>query len=108
MPIDSNLNKNKYATRFKKVYDPPNPDDMIKYEQTIPWTYTAIADGETVIIIPELIGAERIVQIEKETKPMFETDFSFNNNTGQITLLNGITMAKDESLFILYALLITS
>lgn len=106
--LQSNQSSLKYATRFKKVYYPPNPDDMIKYEQNLPFEYTAAADGETVIILTQLIGALRILQIEKEIKPMAATDFSFNNNTGQISLLNGQEMAKDETLYGIYVKLITS
>ena len=81
---------------------------MIKYEKVLPYSYTAVADGETVIILTALIGALRITQIEKEIKPMLSTDFSFNTNTGQINLLNGISMAAGETIFILYAILMTT
>jgi hypothetical protein len=104
----SNLSKDKYATRFKKLYYPENEDPMIKYEQVIPWEYTASTDGETVIIIPELVGALRLTQIEKEIKPIKEADYSFNSSSGQINLLNGVSMAAGETLFILYVKLVTS
>lgn len=106
--IRTNLSNAKYATRFKKIFDPPNEDLMVKYEQLLEWQYTAAAEGETVIIIPDLIGVERIAQIEKEIKPLFTADYSFNTNTGQITLLNGVEMTPGETLFILYAVLITA
>jgi hypothetical protein len=108
----SNLSNEKYSTRFKKVFNPENPDDMIKYEANFEVQYTATASivlgGETVIIIPELVGALKIIQIEKETKPMFKTDYSFNSNDGRINLLNGYGLEDGESLFIIYAKLITS
>lgn len=106
----SNLNGEKYATRFSKVYFPENEDPMIKYEKVLPWTYTAAADGETVIVITSLIGSLRITQIEKEIKPMDGNgvDFSFNSSNGQINLLGGISMMTGEKLFILYSVLVTS
>lgn len=105
--LQSNQSDIKYATRFKKIYNPPNPDDMIRYEQPLEYQYTAAADGETVIILPALIG-NRIVQIEKEIKPVFTANYTFNPNNGQITLLNGVVLDAGESLFIIYAVLITS
>lgn len=103
----SNLSNNKFSTRFKKVYNPINPDDMIRYEQVLETQYTAVNDGETVVILSELINM-RVVQIEKEIKPMAMSDFGFNTNNGQINLLNGVTLSAGESLFILYSKLITS
>ena len=97
-----------YATRYKKIYTQVNPDNMIYYEKVLQVQYTAAVDGETVIILSGLINALRITQIEKEIKPMFTSDFSFNATNGQITLLNNVSMAAGESLFILYAVLITS
>ncbi len=96
----------KYATRYKRVEN--DPDDMVKYEQTLDTEYTAGADGENVIILLGLAGiGARIIQIERELKPIFRTDYSFNANAGQINLLNGVTMAAGETLFIIYAILIT-
>jgi len=105
--LQSNLSNEKYSTRFKKVYFPLNIDDMIRYEQVLETQYTAVNDGETVVILAELIGA-RVVQIEREIKPMAMTDFGFNVNLGRINLLNGVALSAGESLFILYSKLITS
>lgn len=98
----SNLGNTVYATRFKKLTDNENEDDMVKYEQTLEWQYIAGADGETVIIIPELIGI-RIVQIEKSIQPLLKANYTFNKNTGRITLLNEVSMSAGEPLYILYA-----
>ena len=105
--LQSNLSSDKYSTRFKKVFNPPNPEEMIKYEQIFETQYTAVNDGETVIILSELIGA-RVVQIEREIKPMAMTDFGSNVALGRINLLNGVALSARESLFILYSKLITS
>lgn len=107
--LQSNLSFDKYATRFKKIYYPENENPMIRFEQVLSYTYTAAADGESVIIIPAMIGALRITQIEKEIKPLDGTvDFGFNSSNGQTNLLNGLTLAAGEKLFYLYAVLITS
>ena len=84
-----------------------NDANMKFYEQTLEDQYTSIADGETVVVRPLLIG-NRIVQIEKETKPLYETDFLFNPSTGTITLQGGVTVDNGQTLFIIYAKTITS
>jgi len=106
--LQSNLSNIKHATRFKKVFYPENEDPMIRYEKVLEVQYTALADGETSVIIPALIGAIRITQIEKEIKPMSTADFSFNPTNGQVNLLNSVSLSAGESLFILYAVLVTS
>lgn len=102
----ANATSLKYATRYKRVEN--DPDEMVKYEQTLETQYTAGSDGENLIILLGLAGiGARIVQIERELKPIFKADYSFNANSGQINLLNGVTMAEGETLFIIYAILIT-
>ena len=105
--LQSNLGAIKYGTRFFKDYY-LQPDDMIKYERNIEYQYTAVADGENVIIIPALIGALRILHIVNEIKGMPVTDFSFNPNTGQVNLLNGVSLGSGQTLFIIYVVLVTS
>lgn len=100
----SDASGEKYATRFRQA---TNEDVMVKYESTEEWQYTAGADGETVAVIPALVGM-RVIQIERELKPMFSNDWGFNANSGQITLLNGVSMAFGETLFILYAKMVES
>jgi len=97
----------KYATRNQTVGNNINLEDMY-YEQNIGIDYTAASDGETVIIIPELANALRIVQLEKEIKPVLVANFSFNSPAGRINLLNGVTMSTGQTLFIIYAKLITA
>ena len=88
-----------YATRFKKT---TNQNNVIKYEQVLDIEYQAGADGENVIVLTALIGM-RIVQIEREIKPLYAADFSFNSYNGQINLLNGVQLSAGETLFIIYA-----
>ena len=88
-----------YATRFRKT---TNQDNVIKYEQNLEYQYTASADGENIIVINSLIGM-RVVQIEREIKPIYTTDYSFNSFNGQINLLNGVQLSSGETLFIIYA-----
>lgn len=94
----------KYATRQRTT---TNESNMKYYEQVLDDSYTASTDGETAIVRPLLIG-NRIVQIEKEIKPLFDGDFLFNPTTGTITLQGGITLGAGESLFIIYAKIIQS
>ncbi len=94
----------KYCTRERTH---TNDENMKYYEQNFEDQYTAVADGETSIVRPLLIG-NRIVQIEKETKPLYDTDFLFNPSTGTITLQNGVTLDNGQTLFIIYAVIKTS
>ena len=84
----------------------PNYNTMIKYEQSIEVQYVA-GGGETNVTISDLIG-NRIVQITREIKPMLVADFGFNANTGTITFNNGISLNNGETLFIIYAKVLTS
>ena len=105
--VQAYLGPVKYATRFNNSIL-THDDDMIKYERNIEYQYTAVADGENIIIIPALIGALRILSIVNEIRGMMTADYSFDPNTGQISLLNGITLGAGQTLFIVYTVLITS
>lgn len=94
----------KYATRERTT---TNDETMKYYEQNFEDQYTSAADGETVIVRTDLIG-NRIVQMEKETKPVNIGDFLFNPSTGTIALQNGATLDAGQTLFIIYAVIITS
>lgn len=108
--LDQNINRTannqniKYATRYRKE---TNESNMVKYEKVIEEEYTAGADGEVTISLPALAGA-RIVSIEREIRPLNKADYSFNNSSCILTLLNGHELAADEKLSILYAILVTS
>ena len=105
--LQSNLSNIKYATRSADASAYQN-DNMIKYEANYEYQYTAAADGEDTVIIPDLVGALRVLHIVNEIKGMAVTDFSFNSNTGQINLLNGITLTGGQTLFIIYVNMVTS
>lgn len=70
--------------------------------------YTASADNETIITLVELQGATvEILKVTLETKELLPTDYTFNNVTGIITLVNSITMSIGQALFVLYKKTIT-
>jgi PKD repeat protein len=94
----------KYATRERTT---TNEENMKYYEQILEDQYMASADGETVIVRPALIG-NRIVQIEKEIKPLYDADFLFNPASGSIALQGGLTLDAGQTLFIIYAVIIQS
>jgi len=69
------------------------------YQKTSSTSYTATADGETVITLIALQGKD-ILQIEREIKPLTTTEFIFNKANGVLTLQNSLSVG--ETLFILY------
>jgi hypothetical protein len=69
------------------------------YQKTSSTSYTATADGESVITFIALQG-KTILQIEKEIRPLLATEFSFNQQTGVLTLNDSLSVG--ETLFILY------
>lgn len=84
--------------------------DMGKYSQTYNASFLSNADGTTVIVPTDdngntLIGCT-IVQIEHEIKPYTSSDFSFDPQTGTLTLLNGNTCDKGQLLSIIYSKII--
>lgn len=72
-----------------------------QYLRTLSTSYTATTDLETVIYLPALTG-KSILQIENEIKPLKDTEFIWNSTTGTLTLLGGISLMIDQTLFILY------
>lgn len=91
-------------------YVPPMSEGM--YSVTLSTSFTSNQDGVTQITPLDinnnnLIGCD-IVQVEREIKPLFNTDWSWNKTTGVLTLLNGVTLDTDASLFILYSKIVTS
>lgn len=88
----------------------PPPAQVSQYSITYSTSYTSATDGVTTLTPldingHDLIGAD-IVQIEKEIKPMVNTDWSWNKVTGVLTLLNGNTVDEGMTLFIIYRKLI--
>lgn len=85
---------------------PPDPNKTTTmYEQVGNYQYTAGADGESTINLPDLIGKD-LVQIEKEIMPLKNNQWLWNKNSGQLTLQNGGQMSQGETLFILWSQMI--
>jgi hypothetical protein len=77
------------------------------YTVILSTSFTSNQDGTTQVTPLDinsnnLIGYD-IVQVEREIKPLFNTDWSWNKATGVLSLLNGKTIDAGESLFILYS-----
>ena len=68
--------------------------------------YTSNTSNLSTVTITDLIGCE-IITIEKEIKPLLISEYTFNSVSGTIALV-GITLDKNETLFILYKKLVTS
>ena len=66
--------------------------------------YTAEVDNIMVISLPAVKGFD-IMRINREIQPMNQSEYSWNKTDGVLTLARG--MAPGETLFILYAKLIT-
>lgn len=91
-------------------YVPPTASGI--YTVTLSTSFTSNQDGVTVLTPLDingnpLIGCD-IVQVEREIKPLFSSQWSWNKTTGVLTLLNGVTVDLDVSLFILYSKTVTS
>lgn len=87
------------------IVPPPNPATMLT--QVNGTNFTSGTDGTTVITPQDkdggsMIGVD-IVQIEREIKPMLFADWVWNKTTGILTLINGQTVDKDQTLFIIYS-----
>lgn len=107
---NSNTNPNNNPT---DPYIPPPNQHGNMYEQMIETIYTAGADGESVIALTKIdgttpLGTVRIVQIEKETKPIPPAGYIYNPTTSILTLLPGYEMYAGQTLFVLYAQTITA
>jgi len=102
--IKANEGKYKYATREK---NPTNEDNMIYYSEDFSTEYIAANDGETAISLDIPVGA-KIVQVEREIKPMSVNDWGYNTNSKLLTLKNGVSLSADETLFIIYKIIKTT
>lgn len=105
---NSNTNPNNTPT---DPYIPPNPPSSM-YQKVSEAVYTAGVDGESVISLTDIDGnpltGKRLVQIERETKPMKPDQYVWNQNTSILTLLSGYEMYAGQTLFILYSEMITA
>jgi hypothetical protein len=84
---------------------PPNPATMLT--QVNGTSFVSGADGTTVITPFDkdgnsMIGCD-IVQIEKEIRPIINANYVWNKTSGILTLTNGETVDKDQTLFIIYS-----
>lgn len=101
--LQSNLSDGNFATRERTS---TNDENMKYYEQTLSTEYKSNANGTTVITLPDLIGM-RVISIEKEIQPI-DPNWGWNPSSGVLTLLNGVTVDLNQTLYILYAAIITS
>ncbi len=92
--------------------DNPNPETMVKYQQTGEVQYIAAGGESSMTPVDDdgnaVLKDSEIIQITKEIKPLYKADFSLNVNDGMITLNNGIVMGPGETLFIIFGKIITS
>lgn len=103
--VQSGANNGTTIGNGYNVPNNPNLSAMVKYQQTAEVQYVA-SGGETSVTLTELINST-IVQITREIKPLGTTDYSLNPNTGLLTLNNGIVLEAEETLFIIYGIIIT-
>lgn len=88
-------------------YTPPNNyNQPMQYQKSYSTSYTATADGEKTISLPQLAGKD-ILQIEKEIKPLKATDFTWNKTTAVLVLGDDFTMYANETLYILATEIVT-
>jgi hypothetical protein len=102
--LQSNLSNSKFSTRDRTT---TNDSMAVKYEQIHETDYTSNADGTTIISLPDEIG-NRLVFIEKEIRPIELINWSWNQSSGILTLLNGTTIDNGQVLFMIFATLIQS
>jgi hypothetical protein len=89
---------------------PPNNTDMgIYYSEAFDAEYVSNADGTTGINLAGILPAgSKIIQIEKEVRPIEQVNWTFNQTSLFLTLLNGITVDNGQTLFIIYIVIQTS
>lgn len=89
----------------------PEGEGAGQYSVTLGTSFTSNADGLTVITPLDingnlLIGAD-LVQVEKEIKPLKASQYTWNKNTGTLTLLDGLTCDNLETMFFLYSKIVS-
>lgn len=75
------------------------------YEITKADNYTAGAENEVTVAMPQWIGWGMTLVI-KEGMPVKPVNYTWNGVTGQLALLNGLALSKDETIFMLFNSLI--
>jgi hypothetical protein len=89
-----------YATGFSK----PTESVIINsnmYQKTESDSYTAGADNETVINLPEWIGWD-LLAVELEIKPLRKSEYGWNKSSGTFSLQGGVPMTSGQTLFFLF------
>lgn len=80
---------------------------MTTYSEVFPVNYTATADNTTTFSLPVLVSAV-VVSVIMETKPLTPDLYYIDPATGNGNLLNGVSLATGQTLFILYKKIITN
>lgn len=102
--LQTNAAIENFATRDRQD---TNESNMVNYEQVWEADYVSNADGTTIINLPDLIGF-RLIQVVKEIKNVGDINWGWNSTSAILTLLNGVTVDNGQTLYLLYALQITS
>jgi hypothetical protein len=89
-----------YATAVPSI-SIPNISINMAYQKSDSDSYTAGADGQTVISMADWIGWD-VLQVEHEIKPLKKTDWAWNKTSGQLSLLGGITLDNNQTLYFLF------
>jgi len=86
---------------------PVVPPSTNKYQVVYSTSFTSGADGTTSMTINDIDGNPiigfDIVQVENETKPLKNTEYSWNKTTAVLSLLGGVTCDFGMTLFVLYS-----
>lgn len=89
-----------------------NTQTAVTYSQVNSTFFTSGADGTTSMTLLDKDGASMIgfdiVEITLEIKNLKPSQFLWNKATGVLTLLGGLTIDLNQTLFILYRQLITA
>ncbi len=87
-----------------KYYQPINKTSLNYYQVTLEYQYQA-GGGENSFIVTDLIDGD-VIQITRETQPLKLAAYSFNKNSGQITL-TGAPLEQYETVYIIYSKIVT-
>ena len=112
------VTKQKQPRTLPRPNDPAIPDDTglpgpPSNNEDMPITvesanYTSNANGVASIIPLDKNGnsmaggSYTIVQVEIEIKPVKAADWHWNTNTGQLSLLNGVVLDDEQTIFYIY------
>lgn len=113
--VASTLSQNKFSTRD---FTPTNIDNMIYYEQVFSASYTASTDGENPVSFPDVPVGARMINVERNIKPLFNNQWSWNSTSRILTLLAlpvtspddiySVTLSQGETLSYIYSIIRTS